>query len=344
MAVLSQLVRYLASLRIDTGRMFGAIGVDPCILDSPDSLIPVETYIAVEDEAARLSGDPYFGLHMGEYVEPGNYSIIGYIMMNSRTLGEAFSRSGRYYRIIGNLLTPGVRLGYKKVTTILSAPRNAPRFSRHCFEAAFAGAATMARNLTGRDVNPLEAGFTEEAPSSLDEYRRVFRCPVLFGRKHNYLTYDWSIGSIPILQPNPSLLEYFDSYAKELLAEIEKTDRTADAVARRILSLLGGPRFSIGQIAGEMCMSVRTLQLRLRAEGTDFSAVLDGTRERLAKQYLDRNMSVEDIVCLLGFSEASVFRKAFKKWTGCTPKEYRERPRTGEKNLKPEGSAASLAG
>jgi AraC-like DNA-binding protein len=81
---------------------------------------------------------------------------------------------------------------------------------------------------------------------------------------------------------------------------------------------------SIQKVAKEMAVSVRTLQNRLEAEGVLFSDLLQGIREQLAKKYLRENYSVEQITYLLGFSEPSVFRKAFKKWSGFTPREYRE--------------------
>ncbi len=325
-AVLTQLVRYLSSLKIDADGVFRSLGVDPGVTRFPDEQIPIETYIAVENEAARLSGDPCFGLHMGEYIEPGNYSILGYVMMNSGTLAEAFRKAARYYKIVGNLLTPSMRIGYRKVTTVLTAPRHAPRFSRHCFEAAFSGAVVLMRNLTGRDVRPLEVGFAHgPPPSAADEaeYRRVFRCPVLFDRKRSYMSFDWSLGSIPLLAPNPALLEYFERYARELLAGIESSDTASAEVTRRILKRLHGRPVPIGSVARDMGVGVRTLQLRLKSEGTDYSRVLDETRARLAERYLGLKYPVEEIACLLGFSEASAFRKAFKKWTGRTPGEYR---------------------
>jgi len=104
---------------------------------------------------------------------------------------------------------------------------------------------------------------------------------------------------------------YFENYAR--------------AVTKLILSRLDSPALSIGTIAVEMALSTRTLQNRLKDEGNIFSELLKNIREKLAKKYLHENYSVEDITYLLGFSEASVFRKAFKKWSGCTPKEYRQK-------------------
>jgi hypothetical protein len=87
------LVRYLSFLKVDIGRLFWTVGVDPVILKSPDARIQLEKYIAIEDEAVRVTNDPYFGLHMGEFAEAGSWSILGYMMMNCRTLGEALEKS-----------------------------------------------------------------------------------------------------------------------------------------------------------------------------------------------------------------------------------------------------------
>ncbi|TLN05579.1 helix-turn-helix transcriptional regulator, partial [bacterium] len=95
-------------------------------------------------------------------------------------------------------------------------------------------------------------------------------------------------------------------------------------VTRIMLSYLDDRSLSIDKVAREMAVSVRTLQMRLDEEGVAFSDLLKEIRERLAKQYLCENYTVEQITYLLGFSEPSVFRKAFKKWSGVTPKEYRE--------------------
>jgi AraC-like DNA-binding protein len=126
------------------------------------------------------------------------------------------------------------------------------------------------------------------------------------------------------LLANPGLLEYFEKYAQDFLAEMDRNNEHARAVTKIILSRLDDEALSIEKVAREMAVSVRTLQKHLEDEGVAFSDLLKDIRQRLAQKYLRENYTVEQITYLLGFSEPSVFRKAFKKWSGVTPREYRE--------------------
>ncbi len=323
-SVLSQLLRYLKHLDADIDGIFQSAGVDPGFLHDPDSHIPVETYIAIQEEAASTTQDPCFGLHMGEFAEPGSWSILGYMMMNCQTLSEAAEKSARYSKIVGNLIQMKAQLGWGKVKVILSTPKHAPALSRHCFESTLSSTVRMGRSLTGKQIDPLEVCFDYSQPASISEYERIFHSPVLFDQKQTSITFDIRVGNTPLLQPNRNLLEQFENYAREYLAEIEGIDKTTRAVTKHILARLDSKDLTLVSIADEMSMSVRTLQNHLKSEGVVFRELLEDTRVRLAKKYLCENYTVEDITYLLGFSEPSVFRKAFKKWSGSTPREYRE--------------------
>ena len=133
-----------------------------------------------------------------------------------------------------------------------------------------------------------------------------------------------SVVNTPILMANPSLLEHFEKYAQDFLSELDRNDEHTRAVTKIILARLDDEGLTIDKVAKEMAVSVRTLQNRLDAEGVIFSDLLKDIRQRLAQKYLRENYSVEQITYLLGFSEPSVFRKAFKKWSGVTPREFRE--------------------
>ena len=324
--VLSQMFLYLTSLKVDIDEFLRSLGIDPETVKSPDARIPIETYLLIQDEAAEYIHDPYLGLHMGEFFEAGSWSILGYMMMNCKNLAEAAEKSGRYSRIIGNLIEGRTQFRITKFKAIFFTPPHAPKMSRHCFEAAFSSSVRMMRTLTGVKLNPLEVTFIYPEPESTSEYKRIFCCPVLFGQKENSMSFDMSIGNTPILMANPGLLDYFEKYAQDFLAEMDRKDEHTRAVTKIILSRLDDEKLSIEKVAKEMSVSVRTLQNRLDAEGVVFSELLKDVRQRLAKKYLHENYSVEEITYLLGFSEPSVFRKAFKKWSGITPKEFRERP------------------
>jgi AraC-like DNA-binding protein len=182
----------------------------------------------------------------------------------------------------------------------------------------------MMRTLTGQPLNPLEVTFIYPEPESRAEYERIFGCPIKFEQKHNSMTLDMSLVNTPIRLANPALLEHFERYAQDFLAQLERKDETTRAVTKLILARLDDESLSIEKVAREMAVSVRTLQNQLQAEGVAFSDLLRDIRQRLAQQYLRQNYTVEQITYLLGFSEPSVFRKAFKKWSGVTPREYRQ--------------------
>jgi AraC-like DNA-binding protein len=322
--VLAQLFLYLDSLRVDIDAFLRSLDIEPETVRSPDAYIPAETYLRIQDEAAEYINDPYLGLHMGEFAQPGSWSILGYLMMNCKTLSEAFEKSGRYQRIIGNMIDARTHFDLGKVRVVYFTPPHAPQMSRHCFEATFSSSVRLARTLSGLPLDPLEVTFIYPEPESRAEYERIFNCPVHFGQKDNTMTLDMRMGSLPVRMANPALLEHFEQYAQDFLAQLERHDATTQAVTKIVLARLDDESLTIEKVAREMSVSVRTLQKRLEAEGVVFSDLLRDIRQRLAKKYLRENYSVEQITYLLGFSEPSVFRKSFKKWLGVTPREYRD--------------------
>jgi len=325
-SLLSLIFLYLASLKVDVDEFLRSLGIEPESVKSPDTRIPIETYLLIQDEAAEYTHDPYFGLHMGEYAKAGSWSILGYMLMNCRTLGEAIEKSSRYSRIIGNLIEPATQPGPDKVKIVFSTPPYAPGMTRHCFEASLSSSVHLLRTVTGVRLCPQEVTFTHAEPESTAEHERIFGCSVHFGQKENSIIFDARIGNTPVLMANPELLDYFEKYAQDFLAGMERKNEYTRAVTKIVLARLDDETLGIEKVAREMSVSVRTLQNHLEAEGVIFSELLKDIRQRLAKKYLTENYSVEQITYLLGFSEPSAFRKAFKHWAGVTPREYRERP------------------
>lgn len=325
--VLQQMFLYLRSLHVDIDGFLRSVGVDPATVAAPDARILNAAYLHIQDSAAEYVRDPYFGLHMGEFAEAGSWSILGYMMMNCRTLGEALVKSGRYSRIVGNLIEGRAEVLGDTARLVYFTPPHVPAMSRHCFESALASSVHMMRTLTGQPICPLSVTFAHPeppGPAAADEYRRVFGCPVSFGQAETAMTFALSVAYMPIPLANPALLAQFEQYADDLLAQLGATEPFTRTVTKIVLARLDDEALSIDTVARELAVSVRTLQNRLAAEGVVFSDLVRDVRRQLAQQYLRENYSVEQITYLLGFSEPSVFRKAFKKWWGVTPGEFRQ--------------------
>jgi hypothetical protein len=269
--ILAQLVRYLRHVNIDADDVLRRGGTEPDVLTNPDSHIPVDVYNKIETAAAEASGDPCFGLHMGEYFQAGSWSILGYLMMNCRTIGEAMIKAGRYYKIIGTQIQTTARIKNGNVIVVYASDHNAPDISRHCYESAVSSTICMLRNLCGEAVDPVEVGFTSPAPACVDEYRRVFRAPVLFGRENCYFKLPLSALGLPVVCPNPDLLAYFEDYVRNYLAALEPGKPVTNEVIKRIVSASGDASLSIGAVAKQMAVSTRTLQNRLKEEGDELS-------------------------------------------------------------------------
>ncbi|MFA6508296.1 MAG: AraC family transcriptional regulator [Treponemataceae bacterium] len=325
LSVLSQLLRYLESIGIEPLSLLEAAGIDPSLVHSPDSRIPVDAYLAIEEKAAAMTSDPCFGLHVGQFYAPGSWSILDYIVMNSRTLGEGLILSGKYGKIVSYLIKSKLKIRPGEAEVILYVPANYSEISPHCYHTVQAGMVQMMRKLTGKQIAPIRVRFRDPEPdaAALKEFISFFNCPVIFGSERYSMTFDPAIGKTPLPQSDPNLLKYFQSLASDIVLQLEKNGSATEAVISLMVTKLKDKDLSIRNIAREMGMSVRSLQLKLKEEQTVFSDLLLQTREKLARRYLGQNSTVEETSFLLGFSDSSSFRKAFKKWSGCTPGEYR---------------------
>jgi AraC-like DNA-binding protein len=125
---------------------------------------------------------------------------------------------------------------------------------------------------------------------------------------------------------DPRLLAILTRAADDLARRTGDDPSIAAQVARVLRDVLRDDAGNIDVVAKRLGMTSRSLQRRLKDEGTSFQAVRDTTRQELARRYLDAKLSIAEISFLLGFSEPSAFFRAFKRWTGLTPLEARARP------------------
>jgi AraC-like DNA-binding protein len=300
------------------------IDVNAFLLAAPDKRVPLETVSALNQRASDLTGDAFIGLHQGEFFTTGLSNILGYVLMNCRDVAEALEKFSKYQQIVDDGRILRCHVVDEQVILQYRMADHYPHDDRHLIDHQIMGMLTYSRILTGREIQCQEVHFIHTAPHDTSEYERLFNCKPHFGSPMNALIFDMAYLSLPILQPNRDLLVVLEGYAQEVLSRLQADDSHANKVKRVIVNVLRGESPTIGMIASRVNMSVRNLQLKLKEEGTSYSALLSEGRKELAQAYLkDRDVPIDEIAYLLGFSESSVFHRTFKRWTGTTPGIYR---------------------
>jgi len=319
-----KIVKFAAAQGVTINRLYEAVRLDPAILSDPDSRIHFSQLVALYETAAQLSGDDNFGLHLGETVDPKVFDVVGYSALSSSTLGDAFARVGRYHSIWTDGATftleqsqPTSAIAYKYVDETI-------REHRQDSEMTFATVATLCRAVADPSWSPLKVEFQHSTPVDTSEHVKLFRCPVKFGVAANRLVFQTSSLSLPIATADSQLCAVLERHAEELLARFPPRDKLIDQVRSMIGAELNGGDPSLERIAVRMGLSARTLQRKLQELGATHNELVDQMRHELAMRYLrEREVAICEVAYLLGFSEASSFHRAFKRWTGVTPKEFR---------------------
>ena len=319
-----KIVNAAAARGVNAERLCQTVNFDPAVLEDPDSRIPFAQLVSLYEKGAELTGDADFGLHIAESINLSAFDVVGYCALNSSTLGAAFARVARYHSIWtdGALFT--LESAGETSAIVYRYVDASIREHRQDAEMTLGTVTALCRKIATPDFAAATVEFQHEAPADFSEHVRLFRCPVKFGAKENRLSFPASFLSLPIAKADASLCVLLDRHAEELLAKYPPRDSLIDQVRNQITGEFRGGEPSLERIADQLGVTPRTLQRKLHELGTSYNDVLDQMRRQLAMRYLrEPQMAICEVAYLLGFSEASSFHRAFKRWTGVTPKEFR---------------------
>lgn len=311
---------------LNTEVLLTAIHLDPACLEEVDKRIPHEQLCVLWQEITRRAPHSAIGLQMAEAVRLKSWDVLGYAMNSSANLEEAFERLVRYSRLrhTGAEFTFNVHDGVARLT--MAIPHDTlPLDSTFC-EWIGAHFVLISRRLTGLDLVPLMMGFQHSKPSDLSAYNHLFRAPLQFEQPVNEMRLDARFLQHPLVQADLGLCTVLDHYAEELLAKLPHSESFLDTVRRIMSQGLRGGDPSLTAIAKQLGYAPRTLQRKLQEAGTSYYTLLDDMRRELSIYYLkDAQIAVSEIAFLLGFSETSAFHRAFRRWMGISPGEFRHR-------------------
>ena len=314
-----------ARLGLDTGQILRAARLDPKAVEDPDARIPIEQVDALWRKAYELSNDPNLALHAIEVLPFGAYRVIDYLALNAPTIGAVLAKISDYFPLINSVVRLPYVVGDRQVTFGVEAPTRPSAITRPYAEYTLAAVFLRTRNATNRSFPLIRVEFSHPRPADVSEHERIFECPVRFGAAGCQLIIARDVWDTPRTGTDPGLFSLLDTHAKILLEQLPRAEDIVGRVREAIEAELRGGNPKLEPIARTLAMSPRTLQRRLRDRGVVFNDVLDAMRFRAAKSYLvQRDIAGSEVAYLLGFAEQSSFNRAFRRWSGQTPTEYRD--------------------
>lgn len=330
LTVAAGLARGLVDLAVARGADCSALldraGIDPADLADQDVRIPFDRYVALMRTAKALTGDPALALHYGETSQLSDISVVGLIGDASETMMEAFLQLGRYGRLVVEVDGPSPRLQMEMrgpdawLIDTRAHPNDFPELTESTFARLICGPRRFGVSQLARQVR-----VTHPAPDYRAEYDRIYGAPVTFDAAENAIQVDtvWFTHRIQ-LQPR-YVFGVLSEHADALLKSLESSKTLRGRVESLLMPVLHTGQANVDQVAGKLGVSRQTLFRRLKAEGVTFEAVLDALRHRLAVHYLKgRKVSVNETAYLVGFSDPAAFSRAFKRWTGVSPRTLRQ--------------------
>ncbi len=314
---------------LDVDSLRTAAGVTDAMLVDPDRRVPVERHVALWE---AISLDPRalaFGLWLGKSLRVETLGVVGYVMQHAPDVRSALYCLERFNGLLGDGVAPHITEHGDQVILHQVEPPRVARLQALCV-AAPVGTVTLLRQLTGlepKEPLALEAAFQHPPlPSeALAELVDLLGCPIHFNETETRLVLPRSLLERAVRAPNPGLYSYLERHAEALQARVRATVSLAGQVRELLTSRLREGEPDQAAIAKALALSERTLQRRLQDEGVTFAQLLDELRGDLARMYLaDAGLAIFEITFLLGYSEPSAFNRAFRRWTGQTPSQFRK--------------------
>ncbi len=308
--------------------LLAEVGVDDLPLGDPDARLPLGCLDRLWDRAATHLGDDDLGLHVAETVDVNSFGLLSYLGTASANWGEGLQRVLRYFRLLsdGSRYELAVCDGVATITATQDTPVHAP--VRQRVEFTVSALFCYARRAIAGDWRVLDVFFEHARPADVAEHRRLYGQLPRFATPHSGFSFARELLDRPLLTGNPALAELLERLAARLFADLPRTTTVAGALRELVIRDGFERELTVAAAAHRLHLSPRTLQRRLREEGTSHQEVVDDARRVLAHRMLTQSrLGIAEVAFALGFSEPGALHRAFKRWTGMTPAEYRRTAR-----------------
>ena len=314
----------VAAGQIDADDVLESVGLDPAGPWDPKHMLEEDVFYGMLELMAQQMDVTRLPLLVGDAMRPDEYGALGLAWKAAPDLMGSFSRVARYAR----LWTSIVR--YELVETdggvLFTEHRQGPRRlgMRISIEADLASGVSLSRQVSPDPFAPVEVYFKHPAPKTKEHHEAYFGCPVHFDADMDAMLLSRASLSKPNNLGDAGITQFLVSYLDRELGEIRDLPNLAAQTKDEIARALSEGLPKMADIARRLGMSVRSFHRRLGEHGVNFQALTEETRREIAMGMLkEERYSLSEIAFMAGFSEQSAFTRAFKRWTGHTPAEFR---------------------
>jgi AraC-like DNA-binding protein len=307
----------LVRLGYDGGRLLSAMGVTADQLADPDAQLPCTCFGELLACAQRESPRPNLALDIATVTPIGAYPLIDYLVLSSGTVGEGLRRLERYF----DLLATGTSMRIEEAEDLVHVQWAGTSVFASEFSVAL-GLLHLRRESEGR-ARAAVVHFVHR-PADLEAFQKAIGCPIVAGSTWSGFSMTHETWAMPMRRGDPVLIGVLERHADDMLAR-QPVEQDLVARVRRAVAL-GLPRGQgdLEAVSRTFALTARTLQRRLAQEGTSFQRLLDEARSVAAtRQLRESSLSIAEISFVLGYSEPAAFHRAFRRWHGVTPQEYR---------------------
>jgi len=312
----------LRDLGHDPAQVLADLRFPSHLFDDPENRVPVALLSKLLGDCARVTDCPHFGLLVGERCGTATLGKVGFIAKYSNDVGAALSALAANIAHVQDaaIVSLLVRGPHAMLGFMLKNP-DTPG-ADHAVDLCMAWGTAMLRELCGTAWRPTEVQLSHQPRPDLQPFRRVFGGPVRFNAEQNALQFESRWLAHRIAHADPGLTALMlrdirpasDGVGKSLTAQVRDIIRPA-------IGANTPPATEVARILG---LHSRTLHRRLAAERTSYRGILDETRHNVARQMLrETQLPIGQVASLLGFDEASAFTRAFRRWAGTSPAEWR---------------------
>jgi AraC-like DNA-binding protein len=308
------------------GPLVEEVGISREALTDPDVLVPLDKHCRLLELAARHHQDDFIGLKIGKQVEPRDMGPLGYTILNSPTVHDALKSFVRYLGVYARgcemeLVIDGDTAYFNYRYTITDPCALERRQEAECTLAMLKHVLEV---ITSRKFELEAVSFEHPQPEDTSKLERMFEAPLYFSQEANSLKFKASLLDREIAHAEPRLFEVLEDHLAKVIDTQVEDDDLVTKVGNAIAKSLSNGVPSIDEVAAALFMTKRTLQRRLADEGVLYNEYADEIRRKLAVQYVkNTKMPLTEVAFLLGYSHVSAFSRAFRRWMGQSPNDFR---------------------